>query len=327
MTETSRNPEPSPHRHPCPEPRPQPPGKPPRRAPGDRHQAAALAASDGYYVFPLHPRSKVPAIRRWEEAATRDHALIARWWQTGLRNIGIATGPSSLVVLDLDVSHNDPPPPWAGARDGHDVLTRIAAAAGHTVPRTRTVTTPSGGRHLYFHAPDDRELRNTAGRLGWRVDTRAAGGYVVAPGSTLPTGHYELLDDIPVAQLPGWLLTALTPTSTPAVPPRPDVAERPAPRDRAAYLAAIVAGECHDVATAGVGRRHHTLLRAARTLGRLVGSDTLAESVARDALTAAARGYTGVEGYTAQHVDRDITDGLTYGSQLPRHLDHPPAET
>jgi len=35
------------------------------------------------------------------------------------------------------------------------------------------VATAGGGLHLYFRAPDDAWLTNTAGRLGTRIDTRA----------------------------------------------------------------------------------------------------------------------------------------------------------
>lgn len=58
--------------------------------------------------------------------------------------------------------------------------------------------TPSGGAHLYYRAPEGAELRNTCGRLGWRIDTRAHGGYVLAAGSRLsgPAGaRYEVLRD------------------------------------------------------------------------------------------------------------------------------------
>ncbi|MEV0087262.1 bifunctional DNA primase/polymerase [Saccharopolyspora sp. NPDC050642] len=48
---------------------------------------------------------------------------------------------------------------WAdrGAANGMDVFRLICADAGHPVPLdTFTVTTPSGGTHLYFTAPADR---------------------------------------------------------------------------------------------------------------------------------------------------------------------------
>jgi hypothetical protein len=285
------------------------------------HRRAALAAAeDGYFVFPLRPGKKVPAIRQWQQAATQDPRVIERWWRYGCPNIGIAAGPSRILVLDLDVGHSDKPPTqWAGAHDGHDVLARITATAGHIIPDTRTVTTPSGGRHLYFRAPLEPALRNTTNQLGWCIDTRGVGGYVVGPGSSLPTGRYELIRAAPVAELPAWLLTALTPA-----PPRPAVApviEFAAPRHRAAYVGAIVAAECRAITEAPIGKRHHTLLRASRNLGRLVGGGALAASTARHALVDAARGYVGVEDYTAHQVDCDVADGLAYGAQLPRFLD------
>lgn len=53
------------------------------------HRAAYAAADAGHYVFPLKPGQKVPAVNRW---------------RTVLFDIGIATGPSALVVVDLDQS-------------------------------------------------------------------------------------------------------------------------------------------------------------------------------------------------------------------------------
>lgn len=81
----------------------------------------------------------------------------------------------------------------------------LAAAADVEMPtRTYTVTTPSGW-HLYFRAPAGVTLRNTAGSLGWRVDSRARGGYVVAAGSVRKQGVYRVARRGSIAQLPEWL--------------------------------------------------------------------------------------------------------------------------
>ena len=79
--------------------------------------------------------------------------------------------------------------------------------------------TGSDGSHLYFTAPPGAQLRNSAGRLGWLIDTRAHGGYVVAAGSIVAGHTYAALVDIGPARLPGWLAERLTdpdpaPTST-----------------------------------------------------------------------------------------------------------------
>lgn len=193
----------------------------------------------------------------------------------------------------------------------------LAAEAGVEVPGdTFTVATP-GGRHLYFRAPLGLKLRNTAGFLGWRVDTRGHGGYVVGAGSVRAEGRYVIVDDVPPAELPDWLAQALVRRSPPPGPgPVLDL-----PRYRAsAYLRAIVDREARIVVTARTGNRHHTLLRAARTLGRLVGGGELDEDDARAALLVAAAGHIGVDGCTVGEVHRTVADGIRYGRQMPRRI-------
>jgi hypothetical protein len=209
-------------------------------------QAAHAYADAGWHVFPLRHLTKRPAVPDhpahrcnltapacaaagthvgWEAAATTDHDQIDTWWSHWCYGIGIATGPSGLVVIDLDTpNHPDGP-------HGADVLDALAADAGQPVPATHTVTTPSGGRHLYYTAPARPEgaapgpaLGNTAGRLGPRIDTRAAGGYVVAPPTTLPGGPYTVARSASPVELPHWLNRRLT-------PPRPRPAPGP-PADR-----------------------------------------------------------------------------------------------
>lgn len=56
------------------------------------------------------------------------------------------------------------------------------------------MATPSGGLHLYYAAPDGVQLHKTEGDrvrgLGWKIDTRAWGGYMVAPGSLIDGRAY-----------------------------------------------------------------------------------------------------------------------------------------
>ncbi len=254
---------------------------------------AQAAAGRGWRVFPLVPGRKQPrkAATDWETSATTSPERIARWWAGHpADNVAVATGPSGLVVVDLDVPRpgDTPPPPWAGCASGADVLDRLARSAGAHVPATFTVATPSGGRHLYYAAPGGAPLRNTSGRAGWKVDTRAAGGYVVAAGSELPAGRYELVDDRPPVALPGWLARLLAPP-TPARPPAP---RRP-PSRRRGYVAAALAGEVARVLDAGPGARNDALNRAAWNLGRHVAAGSLARQLVEDALTdaATAAGY------------------------------------
>jgi len=279
-------------------------------------QMAMAAAQAGNYVFPLQAAGKRPAFKGWQDAATRQQADIRRLWRTVPYNIGIACGPSRLLVIDLDAhDQDDPPPQWAGAVDGRDVLTRLARAAGRPVPsQTLTVRTPAGW-HLYFRCPPESGLRNSTARLGWRIDTRGVGGYVVAPGSRCPGGVYRIVRRTPVADLPDWLSDALTP------PPPPPRHRLVLPDYRAhAYLSAVLRNEADAITSAPIGQRHKTLLRAAGALGRLVGGGELDEHDARAVLHDAARHHIGFRGFTEAEAARTIDDGLDYGARRPRRI-------
>src|SRR5690606_40082574 len=84
------------------------------------------------------------------------------------RNIGVACGPSRLLVVDED-------------RPG--AFAEFADSLGETIPRTLTVTTAKG-RHFYFRQPDGDTLGNATGRLAGRgIDLRGRGGYGIGAGS------------------------------------------------------------------------------------------------------------------------------------------------
>jgi len=269
---------------------------------------ALYCATMGWHVFPLVPATKRPAIRGWEDRSTTDHDRITRCWGSGAFNIGVATGPSRLLVVDCDTVKQ------SGEVDGAEALAALADERGVELPATYTVTTPSGGRHLYFTLPPGVRLRNTAGHLAPRIDTRSGGGYVVAPGSTLPEGGYELEDDTDPAPLPAWLLQALcerpTTTSTTSAGP----VARPS-----AYAASALRGECDEIRSAPPGRHNEVLSRAAYRVGRLVGGGLLDEAHARTELTQAGQALVTADcGCTPAEVARVIDAGLAKGRTQPR---------
>jgi hypothetical protein len=279
--------------------------------------AALTAADRGWFVFPLVPGGKVPAIRKWEQRATTDRRQIFRWWAGTRSNIGIAAGRSGLLVIDLDDGRGqEPPPRFAGARNGRDALAMLAAELGEALPTGKfEVETPSGGSHWYFRAPADVDLRNTSGSLAWKVDSRGHGGYCVAAGSVREQGGYRVVRAGDLADLPAWLTAALTP----APPQKSAVLELPGGR-ASAYVRAIVESEAHSVAAAQTGMRHHILLKAARVLGELVAGGELAVEQAWAALRHAAARHIGVDGCTAREVEQTIKDGLLFGQQRPRRI-------
>ncbi|WP_069815324.1 bifunctional DNA primase/polymerase [Streptomyces sp. TP-A0874] len=271
----------------------------------DLMRAALDAAARGWHVFPLRPGTKRPALhgektctrtgpcagghRKWEQRATTDPDRIRAAWSRAPFNVGIATGPSRLVVVDLDVpkDKNSSDAPCGATSFG-----ALCERAGHAVPTTYRTRTASGGTHLYFTAPEGVRLANTAGTVADSVDTRAWGGYVVAAGSTTPAGPYEALCDAETAALPAWLQTILQPA--PARPVGP--LKLPAVDGSRAALAALEA-ECAAVAAAPDGLRNVTLNRCAFKVGRFVAWGDLPRHVAEEAFQAAgeARGLTAAE--------------------------------
>ncbi|MFJ9782543.1 bifunctional DNA primase/polymerase [Amycolatopsis sp. NPDC101161] len=294
--------------------------------------AAALGAAErGWPVFPLAPRSKRPAIPDWQQRATCDPDRIRRWWRRHPRhNVGIACGPAGLLVLDLDAAHGPIPIPLArqGNTHGRDVLKVLAQQAGEPDPvDTFTVATPRGGEHRYFARPPGSRLRSTVGArgrgLGWQIDTRGPGALITAPGSLAVVRGvpvpYAITWDLPIAVLPGWLVTALTPPPPPprpaAVPPYP-----PTGRRITAYVQAAVAAECRNVATAEEGHRRITVYAAAAALGELHGNGWISAAAITHYLTDAARHHLGVADFDWHELTTTIRDGVAAGREHPRIL-------
>lgn len=301
--------------------------------------ALGLAARE-WPVFPLRPGTKRPALhghtscrgigpcssghRGWEQRATTDPTRIRAAWSAGTFNIGVATGPAGLLVIDLDTAKPDEQPParWAAAGDGAGVLAALLAEMGEVLPATYEVVTPSGGRHLYFAVPGGLELRNTAGELGhglgWKIDTRAHGGYVVAAGSRMPVGIYQPDGAQDPAPLPSWLADRLAPPLPPAMPAGP-IRTGTGRRDR--YLDVALRAETARVAEASASQRNCCLYVAAVALGQLVAGGSLDEGEARATLRSASAGHVALGAYSAYQAKQTITSGLLAGAKRPRRIE------
>ena len=164
-------------------------------------EAALRYAELGYPVFPCAPGTKEPLTENGFHNATTDAAQIEAWW-TERPNANLGLAAAGLLVLDVDIEAT-----WLA--DEPDKQRELAGAP--------LSLTPSGGRHFVFRQPTGHSWRNTAGTIAPHVDTRAVGGYIVAPPSALPGGKAyrwapgaEL--DLPPDQLPEpptWLVEQL----------------------------------------------------------------------------------------------------------------------
>ena len=138
----------------------------------------ALAyAAKGWHVLPVK-RDKTPYTQHGVKDATTDAALVRTWWQRWpSANIGLATGASGLVVIDIDAKH--------GAR-GWDSWPELWHELGASEPDTLYCETPTGGGHAYYVAAETFSAK--VGKLGDGLDIRSGNSYVLAPPSIHPNG-------------------------------------------------------------------------------------------------------------------------------------------
>uniref|UniRef100_UPI003F49278B bifunctional DNA primase/polymerase n=1 Tax=Nonomuraea bangladeshensis TaxID=404385 RepID=UPI003F49278B len=330
-------------------------------------------------VHPLRPGAKTPAgncsscserghvavgcpcLRqgRWCHgflAATLNEDLITSWWsRTPGFGVGVACGPASLVVIDID-AHPAPVPDrksllpgididqrvdLSGLANGFHTIALLAALRGEPSPATDVntlrVRTPSGGLHVWYRAaPGETYLCSTgssSGRaLAWQVDVRASGGYIIAPGTRTKDGAYVVVGTCKEpAPLPPWLRRELVRTghlvsanpvpSVPAVPPRARLAvleasgEARSVAERALRRLVADVEACHLVPE-GAGFSAK-LNRAAYTAGGLIAAGQLTHDTARALLSRAAQyARPGQE----RRFERIIDRALAAGQRRPFHL-------
>jgi Bifunctional DNA primase/polymerase, N-terminal. len=216
----------------------------------------------GFSLFPLTPRTKLPA-GKWkqyiERRATPDE--IAQWRTWPNMNTGVATGAvSGIIVLDCD-----------------NLMARIECER-QGIPATLTIATPRG-THFYFRHPG-WAIGNKVGLMwpGWDqlgVDVRGDGGFVVGPGSYfMPTpaevgkgkveGHYAVERDLPLADMPDWLLELTFPKAVNQTVPV-KMAE-----ETSAFGRAALNGQLADLAAAGDGNTSHQIYVTTARIAELV---------------------------------------------------------
>lgn len=182
-----------------------------RSSASNRPHALAYAAR-GWFVVPVHEvvDGRCTCQRRWcrnvgkhpiarlapngSKDASRWDIQVGHWWDLKPNaNIGIVTGPSGLVVLDVDPRNG-----------GDESLDRLVDQIGG-LPQTLTAATGGGGHHYVFADPDRVAHKHV---LAPGLDVIAGNCYILAAPSTHWSGErYRWLDsDCAVANAPGILL-------------------------------------------------------------------------------------------------------------------------
>ena len=273
----------------------------------------------GYTVIPCRPDKK-PCIP-WGSITTTDAAQIHEWARTYKQPVaGVLTGNCSGVwVVDVDVPKPTDP------SDGRKTLDSLQKVHG-SLPETFTVETPSGGLHLYFKMPKDGDVRNSVKKAAPGIDVRGTGGYVIAPGSTLPDGRqYRIVSSEPPVLAPDWLLYIVRKTQGRAggvqapvqMPvPRPALLEKDGARR---WGQAALADECDKVRSTREGARNSTLNTAALRVYQVVAGGSLSEEEAFGALMNAAL----ASGLSENEARGTIESGRKAGLAEPRYYPDP----
>jgi hypothetical protein len=257
------------------------------------------SAHRGWHVFPLPPLSKIPKVK-WSEWATNNEESVKRWWAKHPDdNYGIATGPSGLVVIDIDVFKGKDAVNTNGevVRElfGIEAWSTLVRDTGMTKePRTFEVWTPSGGEHLYFKANDAMKVKNSISKLAPGIDVRAEGGFVVGPGSRTEQGTYEIHLERKPAALPSWLRNELATASAATTPVQESSRERRQRDKRISnsdnYAVAALKGEVEKVRSTpiGAGLRNKQLNESAFKLRKHIEAGQLNAHDVADELFSAA---------------------------------------
>lgn len=150
--------------------------------------AATDYLTRGWSVIPLKPRDKRPlaAWKAFQEQYARMEQVEV-WFDGTDNNLGIVSGKlSNLTIVDCDSQEA------IEFFESRDYVPTLQVTTAH-------------GRHYYYQYVEGSS--NFQAKKEWPgIDLRSEGGYVVAPGSTHPSGAvYSWANDLLVAKAPAWL--------------------------------------------------------------------------------------------------------------------------
>jgi hypothetical protein len=281
-------------------------------APSANKDAALALAGRGLRIFPCNP-DKTPRIAAWEQAATNSQFAVAVKWEAAPESLpALPVGAHGLIVIDADRK--------AGGADGVAAFHALCADQRIDLSTAFVVETPSGGYHFYFTTATP--YGNSRGSLPDGIDVRGLGGYVIAPGATLPDGRgykhvYGSWDAIPA--LPEALASFLRekqPVTSPALASAVD-ASLIGERERLCGAAAL-ADEVAKLRAMDEGSgRNRALNEAAHSLGTMDGWIDLNEVAEALWQASIANGYVTKDEAAAKQT---IISGLAAGRTKPRQL-------
>lgn len=286
-------------------------------------------AGNGWQIFPVIANTKQPLTSNGFKDASSDAQTVEAWWtEHPGANIGLACGPSGLIVIDGD--------PFKYTQESIDLIGKL-----WNEPPTPTQSTPADGVHFIYRLPADHQLNNSRGALPAGVDVRVNGYILLAQSSVtyrgkdaadkgVPDGHfgrYRWLynpTEAEVQPLPDFILELLLakPEKVYAPPPNGNGANH---RDNSGdkdnrYARAALERELEVLNNTPDGNRNNQLNTSAMKLAQLVAGGELDESEVIDKLEIVARGI----GLDESAIKKTIQSGFKKGKTEPRYAPQMP---
>lgn len=295
-------------------------------------KAAVWYAEHGWKVFPLLERGKTPRTKHGVKDASSDLGKIRAWWKAWpSANIGLACGPSKIIVVDVDARNG-------GIESWNEILAEHSG-----IDETVRSRTGGGGFHLFYRVPESQtqespayesptreskaqepsRFRNTAGKIGRGIDTRADGGYVVLPPSIHPGGSVYVWDEakspvkLKCSPIPQALVDRLESGRARPSSPSPGGQTRKALSSDSPYVRAALAGELEKLRKAPEGTRNQTLNEASFALGQLIAAGLLDRGTVETILAGASLEI----GLGATECRSTIRSGIEAGMLHPRVIE------
>jgi P4 family phage/plasmid primase-like protien len=273
-------------------------------------------AAAGMHVFPCASGGKRPLTRNGQNDASVDAEQIRAWWsEWPTANIGLACEKSQIFVVDIDCKPNKNGEATPGFASWN------AISEPHGQPDTFTVSTWSGGLHLYFRMPE-HALKNSASKLGPGIDTRG-NGYVIAPPSVIDGKTYEVVKAVGIKPLPQWIIDLLERREKPVrvhptvVPSGGTVVDPPnlaAPAEVVERVRVLAGG----LAGAPEGSGNDEAARVAFMCGQYVGAGQIDDTTVIGILLDAIAGWSYSSGMDARVMESTIIKQVAVGSDSPR---------
>ena len=186
-----------------------------RPAPTPYPEIAELYHQVGYMPLPTSTTAKYPSVlwKAYQAQRPSINQVTKLFDARPVSNIGLITGgESQLLVVDID-------PRNGGSRS----LATLIDELGEDCFNAPTISTPSGGMHLYYRSPEGTVVPSRSGMRDG-IDIKADRGFVMAPPSLGKNGvRYQWLNgpvsafDLPL--VPDLLLRLILESKQKCVPP------------------------------------------------------------------------------------------------------------